>query len=263
VRLPILIVLLLASCNRTAPSKVDKSPPKPAESVPAEDEPEPAPAPSKKPLVEPMELPAELDEPELEEDPDLVVALPPGPAFDRPTQVDKYEAGEWSVAGLRKDIDTRVEEGRSGTEILLRAYVQEIYVPPVCPVSETCVPPKQPHVWVVDDPKDGGKRNAMMVVNYAFVIPEWDAKRWEGQDEVVLEVGEQYTFKGKFRRFSDSGFASERGLLEFLAVRDEAAGQWVYPPGAPWHPLEIARQEEQNRMLMEKAREEAKKRPPR
>jgi hypothetical protein len=28
---------------------------------------------------------------------------------------------------------------------------------------------------------------------------------------------------------------------------------WVYPPGAPWHPLEIQRQEEENAALAEKA----------
>jgi hypothetical protein len=29
--------------------------------------------------------------------------------------------------------------------------------------------------------------------------------------------------------------------------------RWVYPPGAPWHPLELARIEEGNQRLREKA----------
>ena len=258
-------VLLVPSCNREPPPKSGEAASKPEEPSPAagdaKAEAEPKPAPKKEPLVEPLELPAELDEPELPDDgPKIAVALPPVPSFDEPARVDKYEAGEWSVAGLRKDIDARVVEGNAGTEVEVRAYVQEIYVPPTCPAGDVCPPSKQPHVWVVDDPAEKGKRNAMLVVNYAFTIPEWDAKRWEGQDEVVLEVGKQYTFKGKFKQFSDSGFASDRGLLEFVAVRYEPTGQWVYPPGAYWHPLEIARQEEASRELAEKAAEAARKR---
>ena len=29
---------------------------------------------------------------------------------------------------------------------------------------------------------------------------------------------------------------------------------WVYPPGAPWHPVEIARQAEANEALVEKSK---------
>lgn len=256
-RLSILLVatvLLLPSCNREPPPKASEPASKQAPDAQGDREPDPKPAAKHEPLVEPLELAAELDEPELPADGDeIAVVLPPAPSFDGVARVDKYEAGEWSVGGLRKDIDARVVEGNAGKEIEVRAYVQEIYVPPVCPAGEVCPPPKQPHVWVVDDPAEKGKRNAMLVVNYAFMIPEWDAKRWEDQPEVVLEVGKQYTLKGKFKQFSDSGFASDRGLLEFVAVRYEPSGPWVYPPGAQWHPLEVARQEEANRELAEKA----------
>lgn len=265
-RLSILLVatvLLLPSCNREPPPTGSEPASTPKDAPDAEEDgeskPDPGPTPKRKPLVEPLELPAELDEPELPADGEkIVVQLPPVPSFDGAARIDKYEAGEWSIAGLRKDIDARVEEGNAGTEIEVRAYVQEIYVPPMCPAGDVCPPPKQPHVWVVDDAAEKGKRNAMLVVSYAFMIPEWDAKRWEGEPEVVLEVGKQYTFKGKFKQFSDTGFASDRGLLEFVAVRYEPGGPWVYPPGAYWHPVEIARQEEENRKLAEKAAEAAR-----
>src|SRR5690606_18815442 len=103
--------------------------------------------------------------------------------------------------------------GEQGTEVLVRGYVQEIYVAPECPSGEVCAPPKQPHVWITDAPEEKGKKRAMMVVNYRFAIPAWDAKRWKKEPEVVLEVGKRYTFKGKFKRFSDTGFAFDRGLL--------------------------------------------------
>ena len=256
-RTPLLLagLLLLPACNRErAPSDG---------SEPAKD-PEPRHAPESEPESPPseedLELPPEADEPEIPEGPKIAVNLPASPAFADAHAAEKHPGGEWSVAGLRTDVDARVAEGNAGEEVEAVAWVQEIYVPPTCPVGDVCPPPKQPHVWVVDDRDDNGKRNAMLVVNYRFMIPEWDAKSWEDQPEVVLEVGKRYTFKGKFKRFSDTGFAHDRGLLEFVAVRYEANGPWVYPPGAPWHPLEIARQEEANRELAERAAEHARKR---
>ena len=34
---------------------------------------------------------------------------------------------------------------------------------------------------------------------------------------------------------------------------DQELPNWVYPPGAPWHPLEVQRVEEENAKLAEKA----------
>ena len=36
---------------------------------------------------------------------------------------------------------------------------------------------------------------------------------------VMFEKGKRYTFRGKFKQFSDTGFAFDKGLLEFLAYR--------------------------------------------
>jgi hypothetical protein len=97
----------------------------------------------------------------------------------------------------------------------------------------------------------------MLVVGYAFQIPEFQAKVWKGVEAVELELGRQYVFKGKFRQFSDTGFSNAAGLLEFMAVQrvdpKSGATRWVFPPGAPWHPLELARIEEENARLRAKA----------
>lgn len=191
------------------------------------------------------------------------VELPPPPDFDEGKVPEKADDGAWSVYGLRKSLDENVKQGEAGVEIEVRGYVQDIYEPPVCPEGEQCPPGKQPHVWITDKPDDKGKKRAMMVVNYAFTIPEYDVKRWEKVPSVMLAKGQQYTFKGKFKRFSDSGFADARGLLDFVAykAKDPVTGveSWVAPPGAAWHPLEILRQEEEQKALIEKVNKDAAK----
>ena len=160
--------------------------------------------------------------------------LPAAPVFPTAKAPEQYEDGAYSIHGLREQIDERVAEGQRGEEVMVRAWVQAVYEPPECPHSRTCAPPKQPHVWVTDDRDDKGKARAMLVVNYKFQIPEADEPKWSGDPEVELEKGKQYTFKGKFKRFSDTGFAHDKGLLEFVAYLQR--GEWVVPPGAPWHP---------------------------
>jgi len=192
--------------------------------------------------------------------PPVQVQLPPAPSFDEGTSVEKYDDGSYSIFGLRKNLDENIQAGEAGTEVIVKGYVLDIYVPPECPEGQLCPPGKQPHCWITDKPEEKGKKRAMMVVNYKFNIPEWDAARWKDLPEVVLEVGKRYTFKGKFKRFSDTGFAHDRGLLEFVAYHPydpetgaEQTSVWVYPPGSSWHPVEIQRQEEENQKLIERA----------
>jgi hypothetical protein len=191
------------------------------------------------------------------------VELPPSPNFDEGKVAEKYEDGAWSVYGLRKNLDENVKQGEAGVEIEVRGYVQDIYEPPVCPKGETCPLGKQPHVWITDKPDDKGKKRAMMVVNYAFTIPEYDVKRWKDVPNVQLTKGTPYTFKGKFKRFSDTGFADARGLLDFISYKapDPKTGieGWISPPGAPWHPLELQRQDEEQKKLIEKVNKNAAK----
>ncbi len=193
----------------------------------------------------------------------IKVELPPPPDFDEGKVAVKYDDGAWSIYGLRKDLDENVKQGEADVEITIHGYVQDIYEPPPCPEGETCPLAKQPHLWITDKEGDKGKKRAMMVVNYAFTIPESDVKRWKDVPDVMLTKGQRYTFKGKFKRFSDTGFADARGLLEFIAYRavDPARGveDWIAPPGAPWHPLEVQRQEEEQRALIEKVNKDAAK----
>jgi hypothetical protein len=185
-------------------------------------------------------------------------SLPPPPDLTAPVVPDHHPDGAWSIAGLRKDPDARFAEGERGEDIIVRAYVQEIYAPPPCPEAATCAPVKQPHLWAADTIDSRGHKRAMLVIGYAFSIPEWDAEAWKDAKPVVLEVGKQYTFKGKFRQFSDTGFSHEAGLLEFVAVqqvdRETGVTEWVDPPGAPWHPISLARIEAGRLRLEGKAR---------
>jgi hypothetical protein len=186
------------------------------------------------------------------------VQLPPAPEFSDGAVPAKYADGVWSIAGLRADLDAQVARGDAGEEIEVRGWVTKIYVPPECTEGEACPPAKQPHLWMTDAEGEKGLKRALMVVNYQYAIPEWDAARWRDQPDVILEVGKPYTFKGRFKQFSDTGFAYDRGLLEFVAYhpRDPDTGAelsvWVVPPGSFEHPLEVARQEEENAALAEK-----------
>jgi hypothetical protein len=195
------------------------------------------------------------------------VTLPPSPDFEEGKAPEQWDNGAWSIWGLRRDIATHVTEGDAGKEVEVMGWVQDIYIPPECPEGESCPPPKQAHLWITDHESAKGKKRAMMVVNYRFVIPEWDAKRWKEVPDVVFQKDQRYRFKGKFKQFSDTGFAYDRGLLEFVAYKphDPETGAeldtWVYPPGAPWHPLEILRQEEENNALAEKAAKTAIQQP--
>jgi hypothetical protein len=209
-------------------------------------------------------------QPEQEELPNIKVELPPSPDFDEGKAPVKWEGdpdGAYSIYGLRKDIDDRLKEGESGQKIVVKGWVQEIYVPPECPEDQLCPPGKQPHFWITDNQNEKGKKRAMMVVNYYFPIPEWDEAtqdQWKDQPLVVIEVGKQYTIKGEFKRFSDTGFAHDNGLLEFHAYKapnpdPESSGEmiWIYPPNCDWHPMAVAAQEAQNAEMQERMQKEA------
>lgn len=201
--------------------------------------------------------------------PSVRVELPPAPTLEHAEVPARYDDGAYSIAGLRQDLAARLAEGEAGQEVIVRAWLSRIYVPPECPAGTVCPPPKQPHLWLVDGADERGLRWALLVANYQFLIPEWQAKDWKGQPQVVMEVGKRYTVKGRFTQFSDTGFAADQGLLQFVAYRplDPETGrelsQWVYPPGAAWHPLAIQQQEAANRALAERAAREAARAEPR
>lgn len=210
--------------------------------------------------------------PEKEELPNIKVELPDSPNFDEARAPVKWEGdpdGAYSIYGLRKDIDDRLKEGESGQQIVVKGWVQEIYVPPVCPEGQLCPPGKQPHFWITDSAEEKGKKRAMMVVNYHFPIPEWDTATqdmWKDQPLVIVEIGKQYTIKGEFKRFSDTGFAHDNGLLEFNSYKapdinpeSPTLGQliWIYPPNCDWHPQTVAAQELENAEMQARMQKDA------
>lgn len=155
--------------------------------------------------------------------------------------VARYDDGSFSVAGLRERFEDHLRDGEAGKEIVLTAYVQEIYSPPDCQAEAPgCEPAKYPHLWVVDSPDIKDRGQAMLVADIAFEIPEWDREKWEDQPRVVMEVGHRYAIRGLFVRQSESGFEREDGLFALRAYRPEPGAGWVDPPGAPWHPETIA-----------------------
>ncbi len=177
---------------------------------------------------------------------DVTVVLPPVPTHRDLDVSDQYPDEVWSIAGVRNHLDSHVRDGDAGKTVEIRGWVQQIYEPPTCPEGQVCPPAKQPHLWITDTKDERGLRRALLVVNYAFTIPEWEAKMWKGVPEVTLEVGKQYTIRGKVRLFSDTGFAHQDGLLEFVAYQPKKSGDFIAPPGSPWHPLEQQRQEQVN-----------------
>jgi hypothetical protein len=210
--------------------------------------------------------------PQEEELPNIKVELPAPPNFDEARAPVKWEDDPdqpYSIYGLRKDIDDRLKEGESGKEITIKGWVQEIYVPPECPDGQLCPPGKQPHFWITDTQDGQGKKRAMMVVNYYFPIPEWDKdtiNMWKDEPLVVVELGKQYTIKGKFKRFSDTGFAHDNGLLEFVSYKapwpvpkspNFGEMTWIAPPNSDWHPKTVAMQEAQNAEMMARMQKEA------
>ena len=101
----------------------------------------------------------------------------------------------------------------------------------------------------------------MMVVNYSFQIPEWDAKRWKDEPQVMLERGQALHLQGQVQALLGHRLllrpwsAGVRGL-QAPRPRDRSkscpTGSTLRRP--PWHPLEVARMEEENAKLAEKAK---------
>ena len=216
------LALLLAACATPSAS--------------ASTELEPSPTLASAPTAEP--------EPEPERPPvlGLELGLPPRPDFhfaELPTLLDDET---WSVHGLLAYREQMLPEAKDDRVVQISAYVQEVYELQQCPEDEPCPPPKQPHAWVVDLPDIEGRALMLMVVGTEFPIPEWDTDTslaWADQPRVVLEPGRRYVFMGWFRRFTDSGFAHDHGLLELFALTEAPLGpesRWIAPPNSPHHP---------------------------
>jgi hypothetical protein len=234
-------LLLLAAC-RTSASEAD------AEREEESAKPEVA---AREPMPEPKMIPAPGGSP-MPSGKVAAVALPPTPAVERPIVPARYEDGSYSVFGLRQDKLPSADE--SGEELIVNAWVREIYMPP--PLCDRC---PQPHVWVADGPDVRGHRDSLLVTAFAFDIDPADADLWRAEPKVVLELGKQVRIRGKFVLMSETGFADDnRGVFEFRAhERVGADGQpsWVMPPGAHWHPKTIELQQQRDQEMIERMRD--------
>ena len=122
--------------------------------------------------------------------------------------------------------------------------MQDIYVPPECPEGGLCPPAKQPHFWITDSETEQGKKRALMIVSYAYQIPEWEMDKWKDVPQVVIQKGQQVKLKGVFKRFSNTGFAHDNGLVDFVSYMgtdaESGAAVEIWPPGSPVHPQTLA-----------------------
>jgi hypothetical protein len=202
------------------------------------------PAKTEQTVVEPVET-AEAAEPK----PEVVIpvlgmdmGLPDRPEFLVPVPPAIYEDGTWSIRGLRSVLEELLPEAEQDRVVRVTAWVQEVYQQPECPEGVLCPPGKMPHAWLVDDPGVRGKQLALMLTGTEFPIPEWDEESrvfWAGAQTIELEVGRRYVFMGWFRRFTESGFGHDAGLLELLAVTDypaPAKSLWIVPINSQFHP---------------------------
>jgi hypothetical protein len=236
------LALTLLACKQGGASDRGTKKDEPEANAPAASEPE---LPEARMIANRVELSGERE--------GTQVVPPPAPSFSSVTVPPRYEDGTYSVFGLREYPDPLLEDGEDGATIEVRAFVQEVYLPPAdCTPGPTC---KQAHIWVSDDPDGRGHRRALLVGAIRFQIPEWERDAWKDQPEVVLELGHEYVFRGVFVRESDTGFADPRGMLQFVAYR-EGEGPWIYPRGAYWHPLAAQRREEAERELLERTSKE-------
>lgn len=218
--------------------------------------PDPPPAPAAEAAVPaPARISVEKSEPE--PPPGPAVELPPKRDLQPPAAPATYEDGARSIRGLREDPSLLGAD--EGSEVLVRAYVQEIYAPPPCPPRAHCPGTRPAHAWLADAPSVAGKRHAMMVTGYEFAILPFEAKMWKDQPSIVFQVGKAFTIKARFTLTAASGASDPRGLLDFIAYKDEG-GAWVYPPGSPAHPLVIAQQEKAMARVKEIVEKDSRKR---
>jgi hypothetical protein len=146
--------------------------------------------------------------------PPIKVDLPPSPPFTPIATPEKYPDGNYSIFGLRKNIEKYL-----GQKVGITAYCREVYKCPECPKGQECKACQQPHFWLTDE-KDGKIEKAMMVVDYP-------SKKPYVENPPEFKIGEKYKVKGTFQRSTLSGFSASDGLLTHDETKDEAGNMVV------------------------------------
>jgi hypothetical protein len=173
--------------------------------------------------------------------------LPAVPSIPAPSQPITYEDGVYSVYGVRKRMRHTMD-----TEVRVKGWVVEVYMPEHCEAGRTCPPPRMPHCFLADSQNEPDRRKRLTVVGYAVNMDDI----WEAQDDVRhnreveqppegeglppiptdLNVGNQVIVTGRFTRISGAAFLDSEGLVDY--VSHEVVGTPVEIPDPPewWEP---------------------------
>jgi len=165
-------------------------------------------------------------EPEATALPPIKVDLPSPPSFAASDVPEKYPDGAYTTAGLRRNKRKFCEKKEANKEapaecllqkdVMVRGFLIEVYVCPVCPKGQTCKLCDQPHFFI-GDKADTKKEKALMIVDY--LMPK--------QKPPVLTVGKQYDINGTFSINSPTGFGSSEGLLVFGKMKDDKGVEFL------------------------------------
>ncbi len=170
--------------------------------------------------------------------------LPAVPSIPAPPHPITYDDGVYTIYGVRKRMRHTMD-----TEVRIKGYVAEVYIPAHCEEGRTCPPPRMPHCFLADDRGESDRRKRLTVVGYAVNMDDI----WEAQDDVShgrevelppegeglppiptdLNVGNQVIVTGRFTRISGAAFLDSEGLVDYTS--HEISGTPVeMPPPPEW-----------------------------
>jgi hypothetical protein len=134
--------------------------------------------------------------------PKIKVNLPPPPSFKKDHPPESYPDSSFSVYGLRKNIEKKIN-----TQVRVKGFLIGIYECPECAKGSECPPCLKPHFWIADR-ANTPKEQALMVTDY----PKEDPKT---RKKLEFQMGAQYFVSGTFSKSSATGFADSNGLLMY------------------------------------------------
>ena len=153
--------------------------------------------------------------------PPVKANLPAVPKLPPPPYPAKYEDGAYSLDGLM-----RQKRNTLDTEVYVKAYVVDVYIPEPCEGDECKA--YMPYVMIADDPGEKRKKKLVMLTGYATAYREVEEARNNpgGNTEphpasgviipTDLDVGAEIRVKARFTNYSKLGNKNSRGLLDYL-----------------------------------------------
>lgn len=163
---------------------------------------------------------------EVERLPDPEPNLPSVPRIPPPAHPPRYDDGTYSVYGLRRMMSTTMDQ-----EVEVTGYIVEIYQRPDCDDEENCSTAVAPHIFLADSVGETDADKRILVAGYATRQSEVeDAVRRARRRRRPMEEpgpndpppiptdfaeGNKVRLRGQFQRYSNVGFQSTNGLLEY------------------------------------------------